>query len=69
MLFGNQNVLNSKIEMLTDMISKLTTQGDNQGKLFKPKISQGKGEVKEGLHIIKEVGSKVEIGQVLETDS
>ena len=37
---------NYKIDKLTSMVSKLTTQGDKQDRQFKPKIYQGKGEYK-----------------------
>ena len=38
LLFDNQNVLDSKIDKITAMMSKLTTQSNNQGKPFKPNI-------------------------------
>ena len=39
---NKKNVLDSKIEKLTAMMGKSTTQSDNQGRLFKSKIHQGK---------------------------
>ena len=40
--FGMQDRLDDKIDKLTLMMSKLTAQGNNQNKQFKPKICQGK---------------------------
>ena len=37
-----QNSLDEKIDRFTSMMSKLTTQEDNQNKQFKPKIYQNK---------------------------
>ena len=37
-----QDRLDDKIDKLTSMMSKLTAQGSNQNKQFKPKIYQGK---------------------------
>ena len=34
LLFNNQNVLDSKIDMLTAMMIKLTTESDNQSRPF-----------------------------------
>ena len=51
------------------MMSKLMTQSNNQGMPFKPKIYKEKGEAKEGIFVMTQVGSKGEIGQVVETDS
>ena len=50
-------------------MSKLNTHNNNQDKLFRPKIYQGTGQVKEEIIIITEVGSKAKIVQVVETDS
>ena len=40
--FDSQGGLEEKIDILTSMMSKLTTKEDSQGKPFKPKIYQGK---------------------------
>ena len=40
--FDTQDRLKDKIDKLTSMMSKLTAQGNNQNKQFKPKIYQGK---------------------------
>ena len=40
--FDTQERLDDKIDMLTSVMSKLTAQGSNQKKPFKPKIYQGK---------------------------
>ena len=40
--FDTQDILDNKIEKLTSMMSKLSTQGSNQNILFKPKIYQGR---------------------------
>ena len=40
--FDTQYRLNDKIDKLTSMLSKLSAQGNNQNKQFKPKIYQGK---------------------------
>ena len=40
--FNTKDRLDDKIDKLTSMISKLTAQGNNQNKQFKPKIYQGK---------------------------
>ena len=40
--FDMQDRLDDKIDKLTSMISKLTAQGSNENKQFKPKIYQGK---------------------------
>ena len=40
--FDTHDRLDDKINKLTSMMSKLTAQGSNQNKLFKPKIYQGK---------------------------
>ena len=37
-----QDRLDDKIDKPTSMMRKLTAQGSNQNKLFKPKIYQGK---------------------------
>ena len=37
-----QDRLDDKIDKVTSMIGKLTTQGDNQNRWFKPKIYQSK---------------------------
>ena len=37
-----QDRLDGKIDKLTSMMTKLTAQGNNQNKQFKPKIYQGK---------------------------
>ena len=42
-LFNTQDRLDDKIDKLTSMMSKLTAPGNNQNRLFKPKIYQGKG--------------------------
>ena len=67
-LFNNQNVLGCTIDRLFAVMSKLTTQSDNQGRHFKPNIYPGKGEDKEGLIIMMEVGSKADISQAVNTD-
>ena len=41
-MFDIQDRLDDKIDKLTSMMSKLTAQGSNQNKPFKPKIYQGK---------------------------
>ena len=40
--FDTQNNLDDKIDKLTSMMSKMSTQGSNQIRPFKPKIYQGK---------------------------
>ena len=40
--FDTQDMLDNKIDKLTSMISKLSTQGSNQNRPFKPKIYQGR---------------------------
>ena len=40
--FDMQDRLGDKIDKLTSIMSKLTAQGSNQDKLFKPKIYQDK---------------------------
>ena len=40
--FDTQDGLEEKIDRLTTMVTKLTTQDDGQDKQFKPKIYQGK---------------------------
>ena len=40
--FDTQDRLDDKIDKHTSMMSKLTAQGNNQNKQFKPKIYQGK---------------------------
>ena len=40
--FDTQDSLDKKLDRLMSMMSKLTTQEDNQIKQFKPKIYQGK---------------------------
>ena len=40
--FDTQDRLDDKIDKLMSMISKVTAQGNNQNKQFKPKIYQGK---------------------------
>ena len=40
--FDMQDMLDNKIDKLTSMISKLSTQGSNQNRPFKHKIYQGK---------------------------
>ena len=40
--FDMQDRLDNKIDKLTSMMNKLTAQGNNQNKQFKPKIYQGK---------------------------
>ena len=37
-----QDMLDNKIDKLTSMMSKLLTQGTNQNRPFKPRISQGR---------------------------
>ena len=44
--FNTQDSLDDKIDRLTSMMSKLTTQEDNQNKQFKPKIYQRNEEGK-----------------------
>ena len=39
--FDTQAMLDNKVDKLTSMMSKLSAQGRNQNKLFKPKMSQG----------------------------
>ena len=51
------------------MMSRLATQRNNQGKPFKPKIYQEKGNIKERLITMTETGNKVDKGQVVKTDS
>ena len=68
-LLDNKNVLDSKFDKLTVMMSKLTSKIDNQGKPFKLKTIMKKGKVKEGFIIMVEVGSKAEVDWVMETDS
>ena len=41
-IFDTQDRLDDKIDKLTSMMIKLTAQGNNQNKQFKPKIYQGK---------------------------
>ena len=40
--FNTQDGLEEKLDRLTSMMNKLTTQDDSQNKQFKPKIYQGK---------------------------
>ena len=40
--FDMQDRLDNKIDKLTSLMIKLTAQGNNQNKPFKPKIYQGK---------------------------
>ena len=40
--FDTHDCLDEKIDRLLSMMSKLTAQGDNQNKQFKPKIYQSK---------------------------
>ena len=40
--FDTQNNLDDKIDKLTSMMSKMSTQGSNQNRPFKPKIYQVK---------------------------
>ena len=40
--FDMQDRLDDKIDKLTSIMSKLTAQGSNQNKQFKPKIYQSK---------------------------
>ena len=61
--------MDSIVEKLTPMLSKLTYQNKNQTKPFKPKIYQGKGDIKDALIIMTKVGSEAEVGQVIVTDS
>ena len=61
--------LECKTDKHSTMMSKLTTQSKNQGKPFKLKFLQGKRRGQGRLNIITEVGSKVRIGQIVETDS
>ena len=69
MLFDSQNVLDSKIDRISAMMSKLSTQSNNQDEPFTPISIKEKEEVTKGLIIMTEVGSKIEIHQVLETES
>ena len=40
--FDTQDRVNDKLDKITSMMSKLTVQGSNQNRPFKPKIYQGK---------------------------
>ena len=40
--FGTQDRLDDKIDKLMSMMSKLTAQGNNWNKQFRPKMYQGK---------------------------
>ena len=40
--FDTQDRLDGKVDRFMSMMSKLTAQGNNQNKQFKPKIYQGK---------------------------
>ena len=40
--FDTQDRLDDKIDKLTSLMSKLTAQGNNKNKQFKPKSYQGK---------------------------
>ena len=42
MSFDTEDLLDDKIDNLTSMMSKLSTQGSNQSISFKPKIYQGR---------------------------
>ena len=41
-LFDTQHMLDNKIDELIFMMSKLSTQGSNQSRAFKPKMYQGR---------------------------
>ena len=65
MSFDNQNALDIKIDKPKAMMSKLTTQNNNQAKAFKPKLYDRKGEVKAGTIILTEVDSTTKICQII----
>ena len=64
----NQNVMDTKINKVIAMMTTLTTQNNNQARLFKPKIYPGRREVKAGIITITEVGRKREIDQIAKKD-
>ena len=68
-LFNSQTVLDSKIDKITALMSKLTPRVPANSILLNPKFIKEKGEEKEELICMTEVGSKAEIGQTVETDS
>ena len=54
-MFDTQDRLDDKIDKVTSMMNKLTAQGSNQNKPFKPKMYQGKGEDKQEIIMIKAI--------------
>ena len=60
-LFDSQNVLGNEIDKLTAMMSKLTTKSNSQDRPYTPKIYHGKGEDKEELIVMIELGSKADV--------
>ena len=52
-MFDMQDRLDDKIDKLTFMMSKLTSQDNNQNKQLKAKIYQGKGEDKQKNNMIR----------------
>ena len=64
--FDMQDRLDEKIDKLTSMMSKLTAQGNNQNKLFKPKIFQGKRRGQKEIIMIKVI-IKIDPDQIVET--
>ena len=63
--FDMQDRLDDKIDKVTSMISKLTAQGSNQNKPFKPKIYQGKGRGQKGIIMIKAI-IRIDTDQIVE---
>ena len=53
--FDTQGRLDDKIDKFLSMMSKLTVQGNNQNKQFKPKLHQGKRRGKQEIILIKAI--------------
>ena len=66
--FDMQDRLDGKIDKLTSMMGKLTAQGSNQNKPFKPKIYQCKGEDKQGIIIIR-ITIRIDTDQIVEIEA
>ena len=47
--FDGQDRLYNKLDKITSMMSKLTAQGSNQNRLFKPKFTKAKKRINELL--------------------
>ena len=62
--FDMQDMLDNKIDKLTSMMSKFSTQGSNQNRPFKPKIYQEREEKVE-IIIMTEVGNRIVLDQLV----